>query len=82
MRALSITALTLMVIGAVNWLLVGLFDFNIVSYLFGEMSTISRIVYTLVGLAGLYGISMLITLSESRDVCVPGHGRTAESHTR
>ena len=79
MRALSISSLVLMVIGALNWLLVGLFDFNLVSYLFGEMTTLSRIVYTLVGLAGIYGISMLITLAETRDICVPGHGHTAGS---
>lgn len=48
------TALTIAIIGAVNWGLVGFFDFNLVSFLFGSMSWISRIVYALVGVCGLY----------------------------
>ncbi|UJF31194.1 DUF378 domain-containing protein [Paenibacillus hexagrammi] len=52
-------ALTLVIIGALNWLLVGLFEWDLVSALLGgdshrESSGISRIVYSLVGLAGLY----------------------------
>lgn len=47
-------AIILSVIGAVNWGLVGLFDFNLVSALFGPMSSVSRIIYVLVGLSGLY----------------------------
>jgi len=51
------TALTLAIIGAVNWGLVGFFDFNLVAFLFGSMSWLSRIIYALVGLCGLYLIS-------------------------
>ena len=47
-------ALVLVIVGAINWGLVGLFDFDIVAAIFGKMSVISRIVYDLVGLAGLY----------------------------
>jgi uncharacterized membrane protein YuzA (DUF378 family) len=52
-------ALTLVIIGALNWLLVGLFEWDLVSTLFGgdsvrESSGISRVIYALVGLAGLY----------------------------
>lgn len=47
-------AIVLSAIGAISWGLVGLFDFNLVSAIFGPMSTVSRIVYVLVGLAGLY----------------------------
>ena len=47
-------ALVLVIIGAINWGLVGLFSFNLVAAIFGSMSIISRIVYDLVGLAGLY----------------------------
>jgi len=54
---LDFTALTLAIIGAVNWGLVGFFDFNLVAFLFGSMSWLSRIVYALVGLCGLYLIS-------------------------
>lgn len=52
--------IVLVVIGALNWALVGLFNFNLVTAIFGSMSAISRIVYILVGLAGLYliGVSM------------------------
>ncbi|MDB4938471.1 MAG: hypothetical protein JWP87_5443 [Labilithrix sp.] len=49
-------ATVLVVIGALNWLLVGLFDVDIVATVFGRMSTLSRIVYTLIGIAGLYEI--------------------------
>ncbi len=58
-------AIVLAVIGAVNWGLVGLFDFNVVSAIFGPMSTLSRIIYVLVGLAGLYLVFAAATL-ESR----------------
>ncbi|MDO3677100.1 DUF378 domain-containing protein [Paenibacillus ehimensis] len=58
------TALTLVIIGALNWLLVGLFEWDLVTALFGgdahrESSGFSRIIYTLVGLAGLYCIALL-----------------------
>lgn len=56
-RALDYTALTIAIIGAVNWGLVGFLNFNLVSFLFGSMSWISRIVYALVGICGLYLIS-------------------------
>ena len=53
-------ALILVIIGALNWLSVGLFQFDVVAALFGGMSTIiSRIVYSLVGVCGLYSISLL-----------------------
>ena len=54
MKILNYVALTLVIVGALNWLLVGLFQFNLVDTLFGEASILSRIVYVLVGLAGLY----------------------------
>lgn len=53
-KALDYCALTIAIIGAVNWGLIGLFNFNLVSFLFGSMSWISRIVYGLVGISGLY----------------------------
>ena len=56
-KALDYTALTIAIIGAVNWGLVGFFDFNRVAFLFGSMSWLSRIIYALVGLCGLYLIS-------------------------
>lgn len=53
-RFLQYFSLTIVVIGAVNWGLIGFFDLNLVALLFGSMSWLSRIVYGLVGLCGLY----------------------------
>ena len=50
-------SLTLVIVGALNWLLVGIFRFDLVAFLFGDLSWLSRIVYTLVGLCGLYLLS-------------------------
>lgn len=52
-------ALILVIIGALNWGLIGLFGFDLVATLFGEMSTLSRLVYSLVGMAGLWCITLL-----------------------
>ena len=77
MRGLTYFALVLMVIGAINWGLIGLFGFNLVTWIFGVSSAgiaITRIIYFLVGLAGIYGIFMVARLASSYDdVCVPGH---------
>ena len=56
MKVIDYIALVLVIIGAVNWGLIGLFNFDLVATLFGTMSVISRIVYTLVGIAGLWCI--------------------------
>ena len=47
------TALTLVIIGAINWLLIAIFRFDLVAFIFGDMSWLSRIIYGLVGLCGL-----------------------------
>ena len=54
MRGLDVTAAVLLVIGGLNWGLVGVAHFDLVATLFGSMSVLSRIVYTLVGVAALY----------------------------
>lgn len=54
MKYLDCIALTIAIIGALNWGLIGLFQFNLVSALFGSMTLVTRIVYALVGLSGLY----------------------------
>lgn len=51
---LDITALAITIIGAINWALIGLFRFDLVAFIFGDMSWISRIIYVIVGLCGLY----------------------------
>ena len=58
-------ALVLIIIGALNWGLVGLFSFDLVAWLFGGATAIlSRIVYTLIALAGVWSISMLFMDNE------------------
>ena len=59
MKIIDKIALVLIVIGALNWGLIGIFRFNLVDAIFGSMSIISRIVYILVGISGLWGIKML-----------------------
>jgi uncharacterized membrane protein YuzA (DUF378 family) len=54
MRVINSVTLLLLIVGGLNWGLVGLFDFDLVAALFGEMSALSRVVYTLVGVAALY----------------------------
>lgn len=56
-KALDCTALTIAIIGAVNWGLIGLFSFDLVAFIFGNLSWISRIIYTLVGICGIYLIT-------------------------
>ena len=58
MKRLYYIALTLVIVGAINWLLIGLFSFDLVATLFGEMSLLSRIVYSLVGISGLISIGI------------------------
>ena len=64
-------ALILSIIGSLNWGLVGIFKFDLVAWIFGgQTATVSRIIYTLVGLAGLWCISLLFrrhTLADSQD---------------
>jgi len=58
-------ALTLVIIGALNWGSIGIFGFDIVAWIFGgQLNTISRIIYTLVGLAGIWCISLLFRDTE------------------
>ena len=63
------TSLILTIIGAINWLLVGLFQFDLVAYICGgQDATISRIIYTIVGVAGLWCISLLFRERHNEDV--------------
>lgn len=59
-------ALTLVIIGALNWGLIGFFQFDLVAALFGGMgSWISRVVYALVGIAGIYSLTLFGRLSNN-----------------
>lgn len=60
-------ALTLVIIGAVNWGLIGFFQFDLVAALFGGMSSwLSRIIYALVGISGLYCLSLYGRIDEDK----------------
>lgn len=61
MRILNSVTLLLLIVGGLNWLLVGFLDFDLVAAIFGEMSAISRVVYVLVGLSALWQIVPLVS---------------------
>lgn len=61
MRAFNILTQVLLIVGGLNWLLVGAFGFDLVAALFGEMSPLSRLVYVLVGLSAVYQILPLVS---------------------
>jgi uncharacterized membrane protein YuzA (DUF378 family) len=60
-------ATVLMIIGGLNWGLVGLFNFNLIDTLFGEMSPLSRVIYVIVGLSALYSIYLSSRLARGHD---------------
>ena len=71
MRALNAATLLLVIVGALNWGLMGLFQLDVVATLFaGPQSTLSRIIYILVGLSGLYQIGPLVD-------ALAGHGQAS-----
>ena len=51
--------LVITIIGAINWGLIGLFSFDLVAFLFGDMTILTRTIYSLVGLAGIINIALL-----------------------
>ena len=70
MKAMDKISLALVIIGALNWGLIGIFSLDLVSWIFGGQDAIvSRIIYTLVALAGVWCISLLFrpTEDEIRD---------------
>lgn len=67
MKTLNIIALTLVIIGALNWGLIGIMDFNLVDLIFGIGSIWSRTIYVLVGLAGLYCLSFYGYLNSTKE---------------
>jgi len=54
MKTINLIAFILVIVGGLNWGLVGAFSFDLVAAIFGEMSAVSRIIYVLVGLSALY----------------------------
>ena len=57
-KGMDYTALTVVIIGSINWGLIGFINFNLVDFLFGSGSMLSKIIYALVGICGLYLISL------------------------
>ena len=67
MRSLDNISLALVIVGALNWLLVGVFRFDLVAFLFGDMSFLSRAVYILVGICGLYALTIFGRIRDTRE---------------
>lgn len=72
MKALNATALVLIIVGGINWGLVGLFDFNLVSAIFGTDTWFTNLIYILVGIAAIYAFVLLKPVTEDH--------RTATGH--
>lgn len=56
-NGLDYTILTIVIIGAINWGLIGFFGFDLINVVFGNMTLLSRIIYSIVGLSGLYALT-------------------------
>ena len=75
-KGLDYTALTLVIVGAVNWGLIGIFKLDLVNLIFGNMTWMSRVIYTLIGISGLYLLSLygrVMDCSES-GICLNNQG--------
>ncbi|MBQ8663334.1 MAG: DUF378 domain-containing protein [Eubacterium sp.] len=59
--------LAIIIVGAVNWGLIGLFRFDLIAFFFGTMSWVSRVIYVLVGIAGIYMLSMFARMHDIDD---------------
>ena len=75
-------SLLLVIVGAINWGLVGLFQFDLIAFLFGgQAAMISRVLYTIVGAAGLWSISMLFTPREATHTAGAPERGSSEKHS-
>jgi len=63
-KGMDYTALSVVIIGSINWGLIGFLNFNLVDFIFGSGSMLSKIVYALVGICGLYLISLYGRIDE------------------
>lgn len=66
-KCMDSIALAITIIGAINWGLIGLLQFDLVAFLFGNMSWLSRIIYILVGISGLYMITFFMRIFDDSD---------------
>lgn len=65
MKIINGIALTLVAIGAVNWGLIGIFNFNLVTFLFGSTSFMTALIYSLIGICGIYSFCLLPQVTHS-----------------
>ena len=68
MKTLNYIADILVIVGGLNWGLVGLFDYDLVAAIFGDMTSISRVVYVLVGVSAVYAIFLFPKLTKTSSV--------------
>lgn len=74
MKPVEQISMVLTIVGGVNWGLIGLFQFDVVAALFGEMSALTRVIYSLIGLAAVYEIVYAAsTISRSRQTHIGAH---------
>ncbi len=66
MSVIQKIALVVTIIGAINWGLIGIFSFNLVDFIFKEASILSRIIYILVGISGLFNLALLFLPNKHR----------------
>lgn len=66
MKIANFITLILIIIGGINWGLIGLFQFNLVDFIFGADSILSRIIYILVGISALWSIGLLAKIAEKK----------------
>lgn len=67
MKTLDYITLILVIVGTINWGLIGLLNFDLVRVLFGDMTLLSRIVYVLIGVCGLYALSFFGRVSTTTE---------------
>ncbi|MEJ2701282.1 MAG: DUF378 domain-containing protein [Sedimentisphaerales bacterium] len=72
-KLLDVVAYGLLIIGALNWGLVGLFNVNVVSHVFGPMTLVTRVIYSLIGVAAVYDLFSLPSIVRRWDVHVRHH---------
>jgi uncharacterized membrane protein YuzA (DUF378 family) len=73
MKFINILTLVLVIVGGLNWGLVGLFDFDLVAAIFGGGSALSRIVYVLVGLSAVWQVAPLVSAISAGEIAAERH---------
>lgn len=68
LNSLDYVAFALLIVGGLNWGLIGFFGYDLVAAIFGDMSAVSRVIYALVGLSGLYGLYTLSKLGAGSQI--------------